>query len=145
MKKFWLSLLMLATFCFGLYLVVGMLTNTEPSLPTITAGDKKASVSHGSYCWGSFVFSSCADSGLVSEIANNPLSVSPKTELKVKFKSEPEENSLSVYRWVKDESEVVTLENDILIAPSEKGLHVYSISGSWKKGTASYVFAIEVR
>ena len=144
MKKILLSLLLLATFCFGLYLIIGIFIDTEPPLPTITAGDKKVSVSNGSYCWDNFLTSVCADSGPPSHIANNPLSVSPETKLKVNFKSEPEENSLSIYRWVNGESVTIALDNDVIIAPSEKGLHVYSISGNWEKGSASYVFAIEV-
>ena len=104
----------------------------------------------GSYCWDGLLNSICADTSSPPELVKNqrlkPVVVSPESEIKIEFKIEPNENTLGVNNWISDnEVEEVSLCNNVLIAPKEKGVFVYDVHASWEKGSSSYSFIIEVQ
>ncbi|MCM3390642.1 hypothetical protein LG296_20140 (plasmid) [Ureibacillus chungkukjangi] len=150
MKKFLITLLVLIVLAFGIYFVVGLF-NAKPPSPMITVEGKKIEVAQGSYCWdGLFNYSICADSisppMLIEHQEIKPVIVSPESELKIEFKKEPNENTLGANIWPNDnEVKNVSLRNNVLVAPKEKGVYVYDVYARWEEGDSSYTFVIEVR
>lgn len=149
MRKWLIFLLVLTMLGIGIYFAVQQ-CNAKPPSPTITVGDKEVAVAQGSYCWNGFLNSICADTISPLEMMKHqelkPVVVSPKSQLKIKFKNKPKENTLRVNRWLSNEEiENVPLNDNILTIPKEKGVYIYDISARWEKGDSSYAFAIEVR
>lgn len=149
MKKFFITLLILVGLGFGIYFVVGLFTHTPPS-PTITVDEKELDVARGSYCWEGLFNATCADTipppELIQHHKIEPVIVSSESELKIEFEKEPNENTVGVTRWLSNnEVEGVSLNNNVLIVPKEKGIYIYDVHASWDKGSSSYAFIIEVK
>lgn len=149
MKKFSITLLVLIVLAFGIYFVIGLF-NAKPPSPIITVEEKKIEVAQGSYCWDGLYNSICVDTlsppMLIDHHEIKPVIISPKSELKIEFKKEPNKNTLGVNRWLNDnEVKNISLSNNVLIAPKEKGVYVYDVHARWEKGDSSYAFVIEVR
>jgi hypothetical protein len=149
MKKVIINLVIFVFLGVGIYFVIGLF-KVNPAEPTVTVDEKKLEVARGSYCWDGLFNSICEDtispSMLIEHYEIKPVIVSPESELKIEFEIEPNTNTLGVNRWFNDnEVEGVPLRNNILIAPREKGVYIYDVHASWKKGSSSYVFLIEVR
>lgn len=147
MKKFLITFLVVLVI--GLYLVIGLLNSNPPS-PIITVDDKKLEVARGSYCWDGLFHASCVDTisppMLIKHHEIIPVIVSPESDLKIKFKKEPEENTLGVTRWLSNnEVEEVSIKNNVLVVPKEKGVYIYDVHARWEKGDSSYAFVIEVQ
>ncbi|MGN7387911.1 hypothetical protein [Sporosarcina sp. SAFN-015] len=149
MKKAIITLIILVILSIGIYFVIGLFNNNPPEL-TITVDEKKLEVARGSYCWDGLFNSVCADTisppMLIEHHKIKPVIVSSESELKIEFKKEPNANTLGVNRWFNDnEVEGVSLSNNVLLAPKEKGVYIYDVHARWKKGSSSYAFVIEVR
>ncbi|MEH7346483.1 hypothetical protein V7122_21795 [Bacillus sp. JJ1532] len=149
MKKALITLVVLVVLGVGIYFVIGLFNNNPPS-PTITFNEKKLEVARGSYCWDGLFNSICADTisppRLIEHHEIKPVIVLPESELKIEFEKEPNVNTLGVNRWLNDnEVEDVSLNNNVLIAPKEKGVYIYDVHARWEKGSSSYAFVIEVR
>ncbi|MEH7347084.1 hypothetical protein V7122_24935 [Bacillus sp. JJ1532] len=149
MNKFLITLLVLVVLATGIYFVIGLFNSNLPKL-TITFGEKKLEVERGSYCWDGLLNSICADTisppMLVEHHKIKPVIVSTGSELKIEFKIEPKENTLGVNRWLSNsEVENVSLSNNILTVPKEKGVYIYDVHAGWDKGSSSYAFVIEVK
>ncbi|MFS0687990.1 hypothetical protein AB1K89_01910 [Sporosarcina sp. 179-K 8C2 HS] len=107
-------------------------------------------MARGSYCWDGLFQSSCAGTisppMLIEHHEIKPVIVSPESDVKIEFEKEPNANTLGVNRWFNDiEVEGVSLRNNVLIVPKEKGVYIYDVHARWKKGSSSYAFVIEVR
>jgi len=149
MKKSLITLIVLVLLGVGIYFIIGLI-NTNPPVPTITVEDKKVEVAQGTYCWNGLINSRCVDMisppGIIEHQELKPVVVSPESELKIEYEIEPNSNTLGVNRWLNDsEVEDVSLNNNVLIAPKEKGVYIYDVNARWEKGSSSYVFVIEVR
>lgn len=149
MKKFSITLLVLIVLAFGIYFVIGLF-NAKPPSPIITVEEKKIEVAQGSYCWDGLYNSICVDTlsppMLIDHHEIKPVIISPESELKIEFNKEPNKNTLGVNRWLNDnEVKNISLSNNVLIAPKEKGVYVYDVHARWEKGDSSYAFVIEVR
>lgn len=149
MKKAVMTLIVLVVLGVGIYFVIGLFNNNPPE-PTITVDEKKLEVARGSYCWDGLFNSICADTisppMLIEHHEIKPVIVSPESELKIEFEKEPNANTLGVNRWLNDnEVEGISLSNNVLIVPKEQGVYIYDVHASWKKGSSSYAFVIEVR
>ncbi|WP_233208668.1 hypothetical protein [Planomicrobium sp. MB-3u-38] len=149
LKKFFITLLILVGLGFGIYFVVGLFNPTPPS-PTITVDEKELDVARGSYCWEGLFNATCADTipppELIQHHKIEPVIVSSESELKIEFEKEPNENTVGVTRWLSNnEVEGVSLNNNVLIVPKEKGIYIYDVHASWDKGSSSYAFIIEVK
>lgn len=149
MKKGFISLMIFVVVGAAIYLCIGLFSNNPPK-PIITAQGKKIESAQGSYCWGGALRYSCVDMISPPELINfeklKPVAVSPESQVKIEFKKEPIEKSLTVKRWVSnEEAESVSMSGNVLIAPEEKGVYVYDVSASWERGSAGYAFVIEVR
>lgn len=145
MKKALITLVVLVVLGVGIYFFIGLFNNNPPS-PTITYNEKKLEVARGSYCWTG----SCADTisppRLIEHNEIKPVIVLPESELKIEFEKEPNANTLGVNRWLNENDlEDVSLKNNVLIVPKEKGVYIYDVHASWEKGSSSYAFVIEVR
>ncbi|OLS33375.1 hypothetical protein [Bacillus sp. MRMR6] len=146
MKKALITLVVLGV---GIYFVIGLF-NSSPPKTNITVDEKKLEVARGSYCWDGLFNSICADTisppMLIEHHEIKPVIVLPESKLKIEFEKEPNANTLGVNRWLNDnEVEGVSLSNNVLIAPKEKGVYIYDVHASWEKGSSSYAFVIEVR
>lgn len=127
MKKILISLIAVGILASIVYLV----SNSKPPKPTITVENKTVEVVQGSYCWQGFMNAQCVDTisppELIQHYEMKPVVVSPGAALNVKFNRKP--NTLSVSIWEN--------ENDSgLLAPKEKGIYIYTVSASWKKGSS---------
>lgn len=125
------------------------LFSSEPPLPSITVDGKSIAVFHGSYCWRGLLGGECTDMISPPEIIKHhgiaPGKISPEAILTIDFKNKPHSDSVGANLWISDElPEEININNNILIAPKEKGVYVYDVYARWNKGSASFVFSIEV-
>ena len=121
-----------------------------PPAMSVSAGEHSVSAAQGSFCWVGFTSSKCVDALSPPELVKyhnlKPIPVSPGEKLKITFQSLPLANTVGISRWISDvDAKAVSLNGNILIAPNEKGMYVYSIYGSWEKGSSGYAFVIEVK
>ena len=121
----------------------GFIGEGEPPLPKVTADGISVPVSQSSYCWGS----KCADYADAKTMLqnNNKTAMRPGTAIKIAFKgAEPRE--LHVTQQTSDGTfGEVKPEGNSFSAPTEPGIYYYAVSGWWKGGSSSGVFAIEVK
>ncbi|MCM3126107.1 MULTISPECIES: hypothetical protein [unclassified Mesobacillus] len=148
-EKSLITLVTLFVLVIGIYFAIGLLNSYPPS-PNITVDDKKLEVARGSYCWEGLFNAACVDTisppMLIKHHEIIPVIVSPESELKIEFKKEPEENTLGVTRLLSNnEVEDVSVNNNVLVAPKEKGVYIYDVHARWDKGDSSYAFVIEVQ
>lgn len=149
MKKSLITIIVLIALAVGVYFVIGLYSVKPPS-PTITVEDTKIEVAQGSYCWDGILNSVCADMTSPPEIIKHhelkPVVVLPESELKIEFKSKPQENTINVNKWLTNEkTEDVQIKDNMVILPKDKGIYVYDVSARWEKGDSSYAFVIEVK
>ena len=133
---------------FLIVLVVGLFTQVDFGVaqPTIKADGKSIKVVQGSYCWSSFIKSQCASMPTPPDLIKmekiNPIIVKPEEKIEITFKNPPTEYGINL--WSGNTSDV-SLQNNILIAPSEPGIYIYDVYGHWPNGdSASSAFTIEV-
>lgn len=147
MGKFFRIIIVIVILVIGIYFSLSFINSGPPS-PKITAGKKDIPIAQGSYCWNSLFNRRCVDMVSPLEIIKHeglkPVAVSPKTKLKIEFRNEPKKNTLGANIWIKNKTENVKLNDQILTVPEEKGVYVYDIYAYWKKGSSSYAFVIEV-
>jgi hypothetical protein len=150
MGKFLISLLIIAISTISFYLVIGHIEVKPPS-PQIIVGEKRIKVAQGSYCWEGFlkVNKACTDTSsppfLIEEQHLKPISVSPESDTKIEFSSEPNVDTLVVKRWINhEETEEVLLNGNVFEVPKDKGVYTYEVFARWKKGDSSHAFVIEV-
>ncbi|WP_341321263.1 hypothetical protein NSQ62_16920 [Solibacillus sp. FSL H8-0523] len=146
MKKVLISLLAVVVLVGGIYFVL----NLKPPKPVITIENKTVEVAQGSYCWNGLINAQCVDMisppDMIKHHELKPVVVSPGAELKIKFKRKPLVDTLNASIWFSnDEIENAPLNDNVLVAPKEKGVYIYSVSANWEKGSSGYVFVIEVK
>lgn len=105
MRKSIFSLLVLIGLAFGLYFVIGQF-GMKPPFPIITVGEKKVEIVQGSYCWEGLFNNVCADTSSPPELVKhqglNATIVSPESEIKIEFKTEPNKNSTGANQWLQN-------------------------------------------
>ncbi|OAS16399.1 hypothetical protein [Paenibacillus oryzisoli] len=149
MKKRLTIFFVAALLVIGVYFISDLF-RSEPPKPTIMAGDKKIAFAQGSYCWSGFLRGECADMVAPRELIHyaglHPVVVSPESQITIKFRVKPKQNSLGVQLWTNDNMspETVQLKNQMLTVPKEKGVYIYGVSANWRKGSSVYFFVIEV-
>ncbi|OCA83036.1 hypothetical protein A8F94_17990 [Bacillus sp. FJAT-27225] len=121
-----------------------------PPALSVTAGEQSVSAARGSFCWEGYISSKCEDTLSPPELVKvhnlKPIVVSPGEEVNIAFKKVPLTDTVGVSRWVSEiDAKAASLNGNILIAPLEKGVYIYSIYGSWEKGSSGYAFVIEVK
>lgn len=118
----------------------------KPPLPKVTAGGDRIPVSQSSYCWGN----ECADYADAKSMLEDKrkTAVAPGATIKIAYKGVMrfDPNKLHVTQQASDGSfSEVKLDGKAFSAPKEPGLYYYAVSGWWKQGSSSGVFAIEVK
>lgn len=121
----------------------GFIGGGKPPLPKVTADGISIPVTQSSYCWGN----TCADYADAKSMLKDQLKtvIGPGTEIRIAYKgADPRE--LHVTQQTSDVSfgEVKPEENSFS-APIEPGIYYYAVSGWWKGGSSSGVFAVEVK
>lgn len=117
----------------------------KPPLPKVTADGDRIPVSQSSYCWGN----TCADYMDAKSMLEDKLktAVSPGTAINISYKGvlRFDPNQLHVTQQDSDGSfSEVKLDGKTFSAPMEPGVYYYAVSGWWKRGSSSGVFALEV-
>ena len=149
MKRNVFILIAIVALTVGSYFVIELL-NSNPPKPILTVEGKKVEVAQGSYCWEGLIDAKCVDTVSPHEIINvknlKPITVSAQSELKIKYKIEPIENTLGVNRWINNkDSESIPIKRNVIRLPKEKGKHVYNVFANWDNGSSNYIFVVEVR
>ena len=122
---------------------------SEPPTPSVTIGNVNIHTTQGSFCWEGPISSQCVDkiytSPLEMAAEHKPTVVSSNEEVTIKFKKAPL-GKLVVTQWVgENNTKIITVKNDKIKVPKEKGIYVYSVIANWEKGSGSYAFSIEVK
>ena len=122
---------------------------SEPPTPSVTIGDVDIPTTQGSFCWKGLISGQCVDkiyaSPLEMAAEHKPTVVSSNEEVTIKFKKAPL-GKLVVTQWVgENNTKSITVKNDKIKVPKEKGIYVYSVIANWEKGSGSYAFSIEVK
>lgn len=149
MKRYVFILIAIVVLAVGSYFFMELL-NSNPPKPILTVEREKVEVAQGSYCWKGLINAMCVDTVSPHEIINvknlKPIVVSAQSELKIKYKKEPIENTLGVNRWISNkESESIPINDNVIQLPKEKGKHVYNVFARWDNGSLNYIFVVEVR
>lgn len=141
-------LIIIGLIVIGVYIVEPF--RSEPYTPIITTREDVIPTTQGSYCWNALVFAQCVDKVYTSPVEmakeHQPTVVSPKQEIKIKFKKEPLPGTLKIEQ-VSDESnmKIAEVNNDAISAPNEQGVYFYHVIANWKQGDGNYAFSIEVK
>ncbi|MGN7477793.1 hypothetical protein ACTHOQ_08045 [Solibacillus silvestris] len=114
---------------------------------SVKADDKRVTVLESSYCWNEIWRQQCVDYILPPEQIKEkeviPTVVAPQSNIEIKFNKEPiEEIYVSV--WNNEQLGEIEITDNTITAPEESGIYIYAVSGRWSKGSASYVFSVEV-
>lgn len=76
---------------------------------------------------------------------HKPTVVPSNEEVTIKFKESPL-GKLVVTQWIdEDNTTSITVKNDKIKVPKEKGVYVYYVTANWEKGRGHYAFSIEVK
>ncbi len=149
MKKRYISIIIIIIIIvISSFVMINMKINSEneelPNL-TITMDKTTIPVLVGPYNWGNGKtvksneeFDSFAK--VLTKVGKTVV-VSSSSELKIDFQSRPD--SIKLSGNISKEDAVV--DNTIIRVPSKKGTWIYFLEGKWKKGTCTYIFAIEVK
>jgi hypothetical protein len=149
LKKKLISIL----FIIGVVIVIALLNVGPPKVVILSEGNKIPIV-QGSYCWKKITGVECVDKILPIEIIEKkniePFPVSPQSEIKINFKKNPTEEIEVQIEEVEESGDIVDVERSIvkgnvLSAPKESGVYIYSVTGRWDKGSSSYSFIIKVK
>ncbi|MGN7385245.1 hypothetical protein [Paenibacillus sp. SAFN-117] len=130
---------------FVLFTVLAILLvgcSSRPPMPSLTADNIKIPVVLGTYAWKNVVADAPGPNYLVKDTES--VTVSPGTEVTIKFSGKPDRMILS--RWEGQESrEEVELESNKFTLPEEKGEYIYSIRAEWGKNKSGlYAFIVKV-
>jgi len=122
---------------------------SEPPTPSVTIGDVDIHTTQGSFCWKGLISSQCVDKIYTSPLEmvaeHKPTVVSSNEEVTIKFKKAPL-GKLVVTQWGgENNTKSITVKNDKIKVPKEKGIYVYSVIANWEKGSGSYAFSIELK
>ena len=129
-------------------IVIFIITNSGVPNASVTTDDRRVTVLKSSYCWNEIWRQQCVDyispSEQIKEKRVVPTVVAPQSKLQIKFNKKPtEEISISV--WNNDNIGEIEFVDNTITAPKERGVYIYVVSSRWSKGSASYVFSIEVK
>lgn len=122
---------------------------SEPPTPSVTIGNVGIPTTQGSFCWEGPISSQCVDkiytSPLEMAAEHKPTVVPSNEEVTIKFKESPL-GKLVVTQWIdEDNTTSITVKNDKIKVPKEKGVYVYYVTANWEKGRGHYAFSIEVK
>lgn len=136
MKKIIVIIVLALTlfFCIALY------EKTMPPTLTIEAQRGHIEATQSSYCWASFFSASCVDMVEPSHMQVTSLSVQAGEIITLQFSEEPLADTLTISQI--DGGNVTT--NTSFITPNMPGSYMYVVSAQWSRGSASYVFSLQV-
>jgi hypothetical protein len=102
----------------------------------------------GTYSWSSFGKGVCADYPAPYDMMKDKIIpvISPESILVIKFDYKPKRDTLFMNQWVdKKPVKQQLFKSNKIKAPKKKGVYIYDAVASWKEGTRSYSFTVEVR
>lgn len=136
----------------GIIVTGGILIIHRPKEPNISIDVDGTNMNipayQGTYSWSSFGKGVCADYAAPYDMMKDkkiPV-VLPETTLIIKFDYKPKKNTLRVNQWIeKKPVEQQIIDSNKIKVPKEKGVYIYDVVASWKEGTRSYSFAVEIK
>ncbi|WP_227394660.1 hypothetical protein [Jeotgalibacillus aurantiacus] len=139
----WILFAFISLILFGVICLESV--NHPPSI-TVHAGLESAVPISGSYCWEGLISAECvtADPSLGTEPAKASyrMTVEPGEEIHINQK---QANSFSVEQFAEDKTyKSMVLDSSTFKAPDQPGTYQYRMAGYWEKGSASYLFTIQV-
>lgn len=134
-------------------LVIGgifYVTNPKPPSPHLEASGKEIPVTEGFYCWKGVLSNQCVDyvyeSAWQQGMTYKPVVVSENSEIQLKFRKKPLENTIKLELWTDEETaDDVRIKNGSITAPAEKGTYVYLLWADWTQGNGMFAFSIQVK
>lgn len=130
-----------------LFIALLAFTAHKSSLPKVTVKTKTGQIQtiQGSHCWHYFANSKCVDmigpKELIERHKVTPTVVSRGEELTI-ITSQTPNGPLDIGIWESEEKVILT--KNTFHAPMKEGTYIYMIGGSYKKGSSSNIFTIEV-
>lgn len=127
-------------------------TDEEPPAILLEVAGKRYTTFRGAYCWSKMDKSTCVDhAGPLETLADKkPIKVPANTQIMFSIQSDNLPNTVNLYELKHDQQTAVTMQDEGLITPKEKGIYYYSYEVEWGKssshayGDVSYAFVIEV-
>ncbi|MGE7621619.1 DUF4362 domain-containing protein [Viridibacillus sp. NPDC096237] len=127
-------------------------TDEEPPAILLEVAGKRYTTFRGAYCWSKVGKSTCVDhAGPLETLADkNPIKVPANTQIMFNIQSDNLPNTVNLYDLKHDQQTAVTMQDEGLITPKEKGVYYYSYEAKWEKslshayGDVSFAFVIEV-
>ncbi|MQR86877.1 hypothetical protein GFV16_13235 [Bacillus megaterium] len=123
----------------------------EPPQLIATVNKERIDATRGTYQWKTKNFMSntttVADAASPSQIAQNikPQAVKVNSTVNVEF-NDQSQPKLHAYLWDKEErTKKLSLDQNQVILPSERGKYVIEISSQWPNGDASYTLVVNVQ
>ena len=124
-------------------------TNAEPTVFIKVEGtNAEIPAYQGTYSWSSLGKGVCADYPAPYDMMKDkkiPV-ISPESNLVIRFNYKPIKDTLYVNQWVeKKPVKQELIDSNKIKVPKGKGVYIYDVVASWKEGTRSYSFAVEIR
>ena len=122
------------------FLCITFYEKTMPLTLNIEAQSGHIQATQSSYCWESFFSASCVDMVEPSHMHVTSLSVKTGETITLQFSEKPIADTLSISQIGGED-----LETTSFTAPSTPNTYTYIASAQWSRGSASYVFSLQVR
>lgn len=121
----------------------------EPPIIKVIYEDKNIEAIRGTFSWtidnnDGTQTTTNGDSAAPNELVKNstPLIMPPKSTLTLDFSDKPETMIVNIWQGNKPIKQTIT--DNKLLMPELKGSVVYGIVATWKQGTASYAFLVNI-
>jgi hypothetical protein len=121
----------------------------NPPALKILYQDKSIDAKRGTYSWtidnnDGTKTTTNADSSAPPELVKDStqLTVSPKSSLNLSFSDKPTDITINI--WQDNKTIKQSIINDKVVTPELKGSVIYEVIGTWKQGTVSYAFLVNV-
>ncbi|MFC5531371.1 hypothetical protein [Cohnella yongneupensis] len=117
--------------------------SNKPPLPKVSAGKVNIPATQSSYCWGN----TCADyADAKSQLeGKKPTAVPPGSEIKISYSGTKPKTLIANLQTQDGQFTDVTVQGNLIVAPTEAGIYYYNISAWWKRGSSSAAIVIEIK
>jgi hypothetical protein len=126
----------------------------KPPNVLMKVGNETYETKLGTYCWNNGNNGICVDTAGPIELLKDtaPIKVKPGERIKFEMNYKPQPSNFSVIQMNGSESIEISIKDNQITAPNEKGIYYYSYGVWWmdedsenvSNGDAFYAFVIEV-
>jgi hypothetical protein len=120
--------------------------SSKPPEARITAGNVVVPAILGTHCWSTGCADYPAPPRHLQTAQYQAVRVPGGATLAIAFTSPPENGIITLNQWVGDTATTISgSDKAALVVPTEPGIYTYDVAASWKRGSGSYAFQVEVR